>query len=70
MDTLLHERRVELFTEWGNRWFDLIRTGNVNAVMSVVTPQIEGTWIATDILYPLPQSDLLLDNNLVQNQGY
>ena len=25
--SVLHERQVELFTEWGNRWFDLIRTG-------------------------------------------
>jgi hypothetical protein len=67
---ILHERQVELFTEWGHRWFDLKRTGNVNIVMSVVAPLKGGTWQTTDQLYPLPQSDLDKAPNLVQNTGY
>jgi hypothetical protein len=69
----LHERQVELFTEWGNRWFDLIRTGNVNSVMSVVTPiKSNGTvsWMSADQLWPIPQSEILVDPKLSQNSGY
>lgn len=67
---ILHERQVELFTEWGHRWFDLIRTGNVNAVMSVVTPKKEGSWSPNWQLYPIPQVDRKSDPNLTQNNGY
>lgn len=67
---ILHERQVELFTEWGHRWFDLKRTGNINSVMSVVTSQKGGTWSPTDSLYPIPESERTLDPNLVQNAGY
>jgi hypothetical protein len=68
---ILHERQVELFTEWGHRWFDLIRTGNVNTVMSVVTPlKGGGAWNANDALYPLPFTEINSDPNLIQNPGY
>lgn len=67
---ILHERQVELFTEWGHRWFDLKRTGNVDAVMSVVSPLKGGTWVTTDQLYPIPHFDILRNPNLVQNPGY
>jgi len=67
---ILHERQVELFTEWGHRWFDLIRTGNADAVMSVVTPQKGGTWKSSWQLYPIPQSERMADFNLTQNPDY
>ncbi len=69
---ILHERQVELFTEWGQRWFDLIRTGNVDAVMSIVTPQKGGTWTTGghQTLYPIPIADIAADPNLTQNPGY
>jgi hypothetical protein len=67
---ILHERQVELFTEWGNRWLDLKRTGTINTVMSVVTPQKGGTWKADWALYPVPQSELTVNPNLKQNPGY
>jgi hypothetical protein len=72
LGAILHERQVELFTEWGHRWFDLIRTGTVNSVMSVVTPLKGGTWNADghQTLYPIPQPELGKDNNLTQNPGY
>jgi hypothetical protein len=70
LDTILHERQVELFTESGNRWLDLKRTGKANAVMSLVTPLKGGSWQTTDQLYPLPYNDILRNSNLKQNPGY
>jgi starch-binding outer membrane protein, SusD/RagB family len=70
---ILHERRVELFTEWGQRWFDLIRTGTVNSVMGspVNVCQLKGgVWNSNSQLYPIPQSEILADPNLTQNLGY
>lgn len=69
---ILHERQVELFSEWGHRWFDLKRTGNLDAVMSVITPQKANgaPWQSYQQLYPLPLSDLQQAPNLVQNPGY
>jgi hypothetical protein len=67
---IMHERQVELFTELGQRWLDLKRTGNVNSVMSMVTPLKGGTWETKDQLYPVPVSDILKNPNLVQNPGY
>jgi starch-binding outer membrane protein, SusD/RagB family len=73
LTAILHERQVELFTEWGNRWFDIIRTGVVNSVMGTpgnVCQFKEGSWVPTDTLYPIPQSERTLDPNLTQNLGY
>jgi hypothetical protein len=69
---ILHERQVELFTEWGARWFDLVRTGNANNVMSVVCPLKGGTWSSSgyQLLFPIPQADRTADPNLTQNLGY
>ncbi|MES2276233.1 MAG: RagB/SusD family nutrient uptake outer membrane protein [Bacteroidota bacterium] len=66
----LHERQVELFTEQGHRWFDLRRTGTIDAVMNVATPLKGGTWASTKQLVPLPASEIVLNSNLVQNPGY
>jgi len=70
LDAILHERQVELFTEWGHRWFDLKRTGKVNEVMGLVTPQKGGNWENTDQLLPIPYNDLLYNPRLTQNAGY
>lgn len=67
---ILNERKVELFTEWGHRWFDLKRTNNIEAVMSNTTPSKGGSWETTDQLYPIPQDELLKAQQLVQNPGY
>ncbi|MBS1781012.1 MAG: RagB/SusD family nutrient uptake outer membrane protein [Bacteroidetes bacterium] len=63
---IIHERRVELFTEWGHRWLDLKRDGLADNVLSGIKPN----WKATDTLYPLPQSEILSDTHLNQNEGY
>ncbi len=67
---ILRERHVELFTEWSHRWFDLKRTNNVDAVMSVVTPQKGGSWNTNWQWYPITRNELLANPNLEQNAGY
>ncbi len=66
INTILDERFVELSFE-GHRWYDLIRTGQVDAVMQTVNPS---TWQSTDALLPVPQREVLLNTNLTQNPGY
>src|SRR5262249_35037605 len=72
LSAILHERQVELFSEWGHRWFDLKRTGSIDSVMSAMTPikSKGGVWKSYQQLYPLPWNDVLGDPNLVQNPGY
>jgi len=67
---ILHERQVELFTEWGHRWIDLKRTNSVDATMKSVTPKKGGNWNINWQWYPIPVSDLQRDINLTQNQDY
>jgi hypothetical protein len=63
---VMHERQVELFCEWGNRWFDLKRTGTAATVLGA-----EKTgYTPNAALYPIPQSQILVDNLLTQNPGY
>lgn len=68
------ERRVELFTEWGHRWFDLKRwPGIVDANKSradEVLGAIKTDWQSTDQWYPVPRTELQLNSFLVQNPGY
>ncbi|MDO5978212.1 RagB/SusD family nutrient uptake outer membrane protein [Flavivirga spongiicola] len=66
LDAILHERQVELFTEGGHRWFDLKRMGKAAEVLA----PIKSGWRDTDILFPIPESEILLNPNLVQNDGY
>ncbi len=66
-----HERKVELFTEMGHRWFDLKRTHTVDAIMSIVTPlKGGGDWDPNQAYYPIPQDDILRNPKIVQNKGY
>ncbi len=60
------ERRIELFSEWGHRWFDLQRTGRAVQVLSPVKPGYQDN----DGLYPMPQTGIQNDPNLSQNPGY
>ena len=57
------ERRIELAFE-GHRWFDLVRTGTVDAEMGEV---IDSNYH----LFPIPISEILATNNIItQNPGY
>ena len=67
MAALLQERRHEFFTEQSHRWFDLKRTGNAASALSAIKPG----WEPTDVLFPIPEAELLLNENLLpQNPGY
>lgn len=69
---ILHERQVELFTEWGHRWLDLKRTRKVDEVMSSVAPSKNATWEPYKALYPIPVTDIQRAPGLKghQNPGY
>lgn len=63
------ERRIELFAEWGHRWFDLIRTGRAHDVLSVL-PRKQ-PWLGdAQFLSPIPDAEIRANNNLTQNPGY
>ncbi|GAA3613102.1 RagB/SusD family nutrient uptake outer membrane protein [Flavivirga amylovorans] len=67
LDAILQERRVELFTEQGHRWFDLKRMGKAAEVLGPIKPN----WKDTHILLPIPDTELTLNPNLLpQNDGY
>jgi starch-binding outer membrane protein, SusD/RagB family len=70
LDKILHERQVELFTEWGHRWFDLKRTNTIDATMSLAVIQKGATWSSYKALWPIPQTEINLNPNLIQNAGY
>lgn len=61
------ERRVELAMEQ-QRWFDLVRTGQVEARMKAVGKNfVKGK----HELFPIPQTEIdLAGGNITQNQGY
>jgi starch-binding outer membrane protein, SusD/RagB family len=61
------ERRVELFAEWGHRWFDLKRTGRADIVLG---PVKSPNWQSTDVLFPIPHEEINLNIHLTQNPGY
>lgn len=78
---IIQERRLELFGE-GKRWFDLVRTNNVNRVMDDVVnrrmtnvqggiPYFEGWGSDTGrLLWPIYRTLLEDNKNLVQNPSY
>ena len=67
LQAVARERRFEFFTEFGHRFFDLKRTGQLDATL---TPVKQG-WDNHDALFPLPESELILNPNLLpQNTGY
>lgn len=63
---ITQERRVELFTELGDRWFDLKRKKEADAWFSSIKPG----WSANDTLYPIPEEEILLNTRISQNKGY
>jgi hypothetical protein len=67
---IMKERQFELFTEWGNRWFDLKRTNKIDEAMTVATTKKGGKWAAFQAKYPIPQDEIAKDPNLEQNKDY
>jgi hypothetical protein len=78
MTALVQERRIELFSELGHRWYDLKRMPGLSnpsgsladEVMPAATAAKGGTWNDEWELYPVPLTDMESDPNLVQNPGY
>ncbi|RFM34680.1 RagB/SusD family nutrient uptake outer membrane protein [Chitinophaga silvisoli] len=67
LQALETERIHELFAEWGNRWLDLKRWNTADQVL----PAIKGNnWQSTDVLWPIPAQQILLNKSLSQNNGY
>jgi starch-binding outer membrane protein, SusD/RagB family len=66
LDAILLERNHELFTEMGTRWIDLKRLDLADEVLS----QLKTDWEITDVLYPIPFQETLVNKNLIQNDGY
>lgn len=66
LDIILKERRRELFSEWGHRWLDLKRTDQASEILGKNNP----LWQDTDMLYPIPEEELIKNPNLTQNAGY
>lgn len=70
LHALLKERQVEFFTEWGHRWFDLKRSGEMDIIMDTVVPKKGGVWKPYKKLYPIPIRELQFNSNLTQNEGF
>lgn len=66
LSAVMHERQIELFCEWANRWYDLKRTGTAQTVLDAVKTGFS----ANAALYPIPQAQIQLNNLLTQNPGY
>jgi len=62
-NAIYHERRVELAME-NDRYFDVIRQGRGAAVFGSLG------WKANNQYWPIPQNELDINPNLVQNPGY
>ena len=75
IEAVLHERRLELAME-GERWFDLCRYGKVEQYMNTINSRDEGrlqqkkAFDKNSYLFPIPQTALDQNPNLIQNPGY
>lgn len=78
MPILENERRKELFAEWGHRWFDIKRwpgftdssISRADEIMPAILNTKGGEWNTEKTLWPIPESELLININLHQNPGY
>ncbi|GAB7255903.1 RagB/SusD family nutrient uptake outer membrane protein [Polaribacter sp. OB-PA-B3] len=69
-EELLDERRVELAFE-NHRFFDLVRMGEAQNVLSSFSNAYGLGFTGTDLLLPIPQVEIGLSNGLLsQNPGY
>lgn len=67
VDAIRKERRIELFTEWGHRFFDLKRWGQADQILGTSKSP---NWTTADQYWPVPQSQLDANPFLTQNPGY
>ncbi|MCK9342391.1 MAG: RagB/SusD family nutrient uptake outer membrane protein [Massilibacteroides sp.] len=66
LDVLWYERRVELACE-GDRWYDLVRSGRAEKVMSPILKDEYGvTWEAHDLYLPIGSVELAAANGSLE----
>jgi len=70
MDAILKERRTEFFSESGHRFYDLKRTGRIDAVMGAAAVLKGSVWAGWKQIWPVPANDLQLNPNLTQAPNY
>ncbi len=63
------EYRIEFFAEWGHRWLDLKRWSMALDTLGTI-PYKQAYISTTQLLYPIPKSEIQDDPNLTQNPGY
>jgi hypothetical protein len=76
IDAIHLERRREFVFE-GQRWFDLVRWGELNDAIVAKTTELQTVYpgettvhgVPSD-LWPIPQSELDINPNLTQNPGW
>jgi hypothetical protein len=64
-DSILNERRWEFGFE-DQRWFDLVRTGKLISLLATKGITVN----SYNVLFPIPQSEIDVNKNLTQNDGY
>lgn len=69
---LSRERRFELFMEYGDRWLNLKRTGEVGTVLKITKASsiTNYTWHDYQALYPIPTQEIYTNPNIRQNPDY
>jgi hypothetical protein len=68
-DAVFLERRKEFIQE-GNRWFDLSRRGGTYLYDALKKYPLKTGAAVKDTLYPIPQSEIDINNELTQNPGW
>lgn len=68
-DSVFLERRKEFIQE-GNRWFDLARRGGTYLYDALKKYPLKTGAAVKDTLYPIPQSEIDINNLLTQNPGW
>ena len=67
---VIQERSWELMFEASDRWFDICRKRILDDPNVTVRESDRINFSVDDYLFPIPQTDLRINNLLVQNPGY
>ena len=70
INAIMKERRTELFSESGHRFYDLKRTGVIDEVMTTVALNKGTTWASWKQIWPIPAIDPIVNPNLTQAPNY
>jgi hypothetical protein len=68
--SVYHERQVELFSEWGHRWFDIKRRPDADVIMTAAATAKGGVWASYKKVWPVMQSERDKNKQLSQNDNY